>query len=286
MIEKPTIPLAEWPGLSNVKILRGDLIHPIVSGNKLYKLLPIIDKARSQNKSTLISVGGRYSNHLHALAWAGREFNFNTVGVVRGFSAQELTPTLMDCITWGMSIHFVDFQMYEQRYSPEFWQPWLDKYDRSFPIYEGGWSEEAIAGSKSWWRSIPSTTDVVICAIGSGSTFSGLLMSAPYNVEVIGVPVFKDPDQYTDLRSKITGVTGLNKSLPLWEGFAGRGFGKLSAEQKNFKVWFEGRTGIPLDPVYTAKAFYALHTQLALNPSLQNKNIVIMHSGGLQGNRT
>ena len=286
MLTIQPVHLSSWPARSTVKILRGDQIHPIVTGNKLFKLLPLLDKADAQGNKTLISVGGRYSNHLHALAWAGREANFKTVGLVRGFKEQALTPTLEDCQRWGMRLHFIDFTSYQQRHLDEFWQPWLARYEQAMAIPEGGWSTEAISGSKRWCQYLSRDTDVVICAVGSGSTLAGLLAGAAEGVQVIGVPVFKDPDNYSELRAKIESQLPANKKFSLWIDCAGRGFGKLTHQQQQFKAEFEAQSDIKLDPVYTTKAFHALHCRLQQDPEFARKSIVILHTGGLQGNRS
>ena len=53
-----------------VFIKRDDLIHPIISGNKWRKLKYILEKARVEQKTHLVTFGGAYSNHLMATAAA------------------------------------------------------------------------------------------------------------------------------------------------------------------------------------------------------------------------
>ncbi len=274
-----------WPVYPNVTIVRGDLLHPVVSGNKLFKLIPLLNKAKREDKSVLLSVGGRYSNHLHALAWAGHESAMQTVGLVRGYEAQPLTPTLVDCQKWGMHIHFISHDEYESRYSDDFWTFWLRRYEHSLRIDEGGWSAEAIQGSALWWQGIDPKTTLVVCAIGSGSTYAGLVLSKPKQVKVVGVPVFRDPDNYQNLVRKLTDVGVAMGDIHLWPEGAGRGFGKLNAQQRAFKDVFEKQNNCELDPVYTTKVFHALALRLNSDDSLQKHQISVIHTGGLQGNR-
>jgi 1-aminocyclopropane-1-carboxylate deaminase len=265
--------------------VRGDLLHPVVSGNKLFKLIPIVQKATSSGCNTLISVGGRFSNHLHALAWVGNELGLSTVGIVQGYLEQEETPTLADCRRWGMTIHFVDRITFQKRYSYDFWKSWLEHYPRAFRVNEGGWSSEAIHGSGMWWEGIPEETDIVVTPIGSGSTYAGLSKSSSKHCSVVGVPVYKDPDGYSDLKLKLL-ETGINESdIQLWTGYSGKGFGRLDSRISTFKVNFELTTGVMLDPVYTAKSFFALSDKLEHDSALGQKKIAILHTGGLQGSR-
>jgi 1-aminocyclopropane-1-carboxylate deaminase len=67
-----------------VAVLRLDLLDPLISGNKWFKLKPHIEAAAAAGADGLISLGGAHSNHLHALAAAGRRFGFETVGLLRG----------------------------------------------------------------------------------------------------------------------------------------------------------------------------------------------------------
>ncbi len=285
MISDSQLVSQHWPAYSNVTIVRGDLLHPVVSGNKLFKLIPLLDKARREDKSVLLSVGGRYSNHLHALAWAGHESGLQTVGLVRGYEAQPLTPTLLDCQKWGMHIHFISHDEYENRYSDDFWAFWLGRYEHSLRIDEGGWSAEAIQGSAQWWRGIDPKTTLVVCAIGSGSTFAGLVLSKPKQVTVIGVPVYRDPDNYQSLVRKLTDVGVAMADIHLWAEGAGRGFGKLNMQQQAFKYEFEKQNDCELDPVYTTKVFHTLAQKLGSDNTLQKHHIAVIHTGGLQGNR-
>jgi len=281
----PSLVCSPWPERQNISVVRGDLLHPMVSGNKLYKLQPLIESALGTGRRTLVSVGGRYSNHLHALAWACREAGLESVGLVRGYAAQALTPTLIDCQNWGMSLHFIDRKAYQDRYDEAFWQKWLALYPNAMRLNEGGWSPESIAGSALWWQGIAADTQRVICPVGSGCTLAGLAISAPPSTQVVGVPVFRDAENYQQLRAKLGSLTLGPSDYSLWSDFAGPGFGKLSPAQRAFSQAFSEESGIALDPVYTAKVFYALAAQLAIDSNLCREKIAILHTGGLQGCR-
>jgi len=232
-----------------------------------------------------VSVGGRYSNHLHALAWACQAVGLESVGLVLGYPAQALTPTLIDCQNWGMRLHFVDRQEYQGRYDDAFWHRWLALYPNAMRLNEGAWSPESMAGSALWWQGIAAETERVICAVGSGCTLAGLAINAPPGTQVVGVPVFRDAENYRDLHAKLASLAPPLTEYQLWTDFAGPGFGRLSPEQRNFSRAFTEESGITLDPVYTAKVFYALAAHLAMDPELGRQKIAILHTGGLQGCR-
>ena len=100
-------PILGIPQLS-VDILRLDKIHPLVSGNKWYKLKYNVERACELGYQRLLSCGGPHSNHLHALASVGKALGFSTLAFVRGYAHLPLTETLRDCQKMGMEMIFVD----------------------------------------------------------------------------------------------------------------------------------------------------------------------------------
>jgi 1-aminocyclopropane-1-carboxylate deaminase len=69
----------------NISLLvkREDLNHPYLSGNKWHKLKYNLEEAKKQDKDTLLTFGGAYSNHIYAVAAAGKLFNFKTIGMLQ-----------------------------------------------------------------------------------------------------------------------------------------------------------------------------------------------------------
>mgnify|MGYP006195482519 CR=1 FL=1 len=65
-------------------IKRDDLLHPIISGNKFRKLKYNLQEAKQLGCSKLLTFGGAFSNHIVAVAGAGNEFGFETIGIIRG----------------------------------------------------------------------------------------------------------------------------------------------------------------------------------------------------------
>ena len=76
------------------------------------------------------------------------------------------------------------------------------------------------------------------------------------------------------------------KNFELLNDFHFGGYAKHPKELIDFMNDFWQRTGIPSDIVYTSKLFYAAEQLIAANYFPHNSKIVIIHSGGLQGNRS
>jgi len=92
-IEAPSVAIAKKKGIS-LWIARADKVHPLASGNKLYKLLPNIEYAKQHNYSQLLSFGGAFSNHIYALALYSESVGLQSVAIIRGEKEYALNPTL------------------------------------------------------------------------------------------------------------------------------------------------------------------------------------------------
>jgi len=106
-----------------IAIKREDLIHPFISGNKYRKLKFNIEDAKANNVKTLLTFGGAFSNHIAAVAYAGKEYGFNTIGVIRGEELREkkdLNPTLTFAKSCGMQFEFVSREVYRTKTNDDF----------------------------------------------------------------------------------------------------------------------------------------------------------------------
>jgi len=117
------IPINLPKGIALV-IKREDLIHPFVSGNKFRKLKYNLLQAKAENQSTLLTFGGAYSNHIAAVAYAGKENGFQTIGIIRGDELAdkiENNPTLKFAQECGMQFEFVSRETYRLKTEATFW---------------------------------------------------------------------------------------------------------------------------------------------------------------------
>ena len=104
----------------SLSVLRLDLIHNVVSGNKLYKLHFFLKDAIEQSSEGIITFGGAYSNHLVATAFACREAGLKSIAIVRGEQPKTLSHTLKACLEFGMQLNFVSRRAYDQKELPDF----------------------------------------------------------------------------------------------------------------------------------------------------------------------
>jgi 1-aminocyclopropane-1-carboxylate deaminase len=285
--------------LPPLEIYRDDLNHPTVSGNKLHKLKPNIELAKKLECRTLLSFGGAYSNHLHALAWASMEAGLASIGLVRGELHAELTPTLADCRTWGMRLLPTPRKTYRELQDTlaagnmtYLAQDLLPQLFSNIPkntlvIAEGGSNALAIKSLTNAYQEIFEQARYenithAVCATGTGATVAGLSKAVPNGVKVIGVQAVAEGDATGARIHSWLGHTPNN--LEIMPGHLG-GFAKTPNELLRFIQEFESTRGIPLDPIYNGKVLYKL-ANLAKEGYFSPKDkVLVIHTGGLQGKR-
>ncbi len=268
-------------------IKRDDVLHPVVSGNKWRKLKYILDDALDRGADTLVGMGGAYSNHLHALAYAGRELGLNTQAWVRGERPSGSNPTLTDLENWGMALRFVSREDYRQLrcYKSPGSLPGLGPGQYWLP--EGGAAALALRGVGEIVDEIAIDYDTLVVACGTGTTLAGLLAALPSERRLLGVSALKGGDfLYDDVRQLLPAHVGENRDWQILLDYHHGGFAKTSPVLLDFIVSMRDRFGLPLEPVYTGKTLYAIYDLMRQGYFKRGQRIVFIHSGGLQGTRT
>ncbi|MBP7184198.1 MAG: 1-aminocyclopropane-1-carboxylate deaminase/D-cysteine desulfhydrase [Saprospiraceae bacterium] len=265
---------------------RDDLLHPIVSGNKARKLKYNLLQANQLGKSNIVTVGGAFSNHLLATAFAAHQCGFTSKAYVRGEASSAQNPTLSACAKFGMQLEFVSRTFFRNEKDN------ISIEERDYFVPEGGSSRLACEGVAEVIDEIQNDTNhlqpnYIICACGTSSTYSGLVLGADkfgLDAEVIGVPVLKGNfHRDTILQNHQEWGINLHRAPKLWEGFHGGGYAKADKKLIDFINQFRLETGIPLDPIYTGKLVFAVFEMMQNNFFQEGDRILIYHSGGLQG---
>ncbi|MGJ7517286.1 1-aminocyclopropane-1-carboxylate deaminase/D-cysteine desulfhydrase [Pseudomonas baetica] len=274
-----------------VAVLRLDLIDPLISGNKWFKLIEHLRAADQAGAKGIISLGGAHSNHLHALAAAGKRFGFATVGLLRGHPQE--TPTVKDLQAFGMQLHWLGYGGYRARHAPGFWEPWLAQYPDLFTVPEGGGGLQGAVGCLQLKTMVNeqlnglawSDYDGWWLACGTGTTLSGLVLAEAGEHPVYGALAVPDDHGVAQQVEQIlqeAGVTGLIYGL--FDASRG-GFAKVDPLLLEFIDQTEQATGMALEPLYTGKALLALKHQVEAGRFAPGTRLVFVHTGGLQGRR-
>lgn len=277
---KPTLPAT----VHRLELLRLDQLDAELGGNKWFKLKPHLEHAEAQGVATLGSFGGRHSNHLYALAAAGKRFGFNTIGFVRGYPEQQSTPTLGHLRGFGMRIILLPHGEYRLRHSADYCQHLAQEYDLML-IAEGGRDERVLGAFTELWASLAEPLDVDYLALpaGTGTTLAGLVSSAPAGLFLKGFSALRDQGSIAESVSELLSECELEPGVS-WrvdDRWHCGGFGKVSAELAHFLTAFEASTHIELDPIYTAKMLFGVVSDIA--NSERPQKVLAIHTGGLQG---
>lgn len=267
-------------------IKRDDLLHPEISGNKWRKLKYVLRHALSADARGLLTFGGAYSNHLHALAAAGRQLQLATVGMVRGEPSSAGNPTLSDASTWGMALEFVDRQSYRLRHTPAYLAQLAHRYPGYHIVPEGGSCSLALPGVAELWQELPQQIDELILPVASGGTLAGLLSARPANTRLRGYAVLKAKHWLADTVRQLYPPAASDAGWQLQLEHHGGGYAKCPAQDQAAIARLAAELGIPLEPIYSGKALLGLFRDIAAGSYSPGSRLVFLHTGGLQGARS
>ena len=292
MANQPLLQPLLLPGLpaevGRLSVLRLDQIGEGASGNKLFKLKYNLLAARRAGYDRLLSFGGAYSNHIHALAMAGRDQGMGTVGVIRGDVGTPLNPCLQDAVAAGMELHFISRSDYRRRHEPQWLAAWQQRFSDCFVIPEGGSNRLAVQGCREIADWLPGDCDTVLLPVGTGATMAGIACARP-DLRVIGVSVLKNARYLEREVQCLIHDSGAkdNGNWSIEHRFHGGGYARLDRDLAQSLWQLQQHSELPLEPIYSGKALWALQ-QLMVRRELAagfNQHIVFIHTGGLQGLR-
>lgn len=303
-----------------------DAIHPIISGNKWRKLAPTLAEyvaKHDQLPQQIVSFGGGYSNHLHALSYICTVFNIEFHAFIRGNYTQQLTPCLTDLNEWGTHLHWLTKIEYKQRHELAYLTALHSKFPEALIIPEGGSNEHAPLGvaecvnemlvqlkqaahaPKNTTRPILQQRHVIVTPVATAATLAGLIYGVAkqmeihpqLNIDILGIAVLKGhPKEAQDYLERLT-LTHLSQftessnhpkiTLPNWKidhSFHSGGYAKTSPELLDFCAQNNAER-IKLEPVYSGKVAFALKQLIETKALSAYDNIIMVHTGGLQGHR-
>jgi len=265
-----------------LSILRLDEVHPVISGNKLFKLIYFLEEAEKSQHKTIITFGGAYSNHLAATAVACEQLNLRSIGIVRGEQPKLLSHTLQFCLDHGMQLTFISRSEYKNLDEQV-----LLKLEKKFGPYilipEGGFSIKGKQGASLIIAYFEDKSFTHICLpVGTATTFAGIVEANKESSEVIGFGVLKNmqdiPERFRELQ------VGLLKKYSFIGDYHIGGYAKKTLELISFMNKFYEKHSIPLDFVYTGKMMGGVYDLISKNYFPRGSEILCIHTGGLQGN--
>lgn len=270
-----------------VDVLRLDRIHPIVSGNKWFKLKGHLQKALETPDAPILTFGGAWSNHIVAAAFAAKEYGLSSIGIIRGERPPVLSATLKDAMAYGMHLEFITRQNYARKEEPDFLDQLTSKYPGAYIIPEGGGGIPGILGCTDILKNVDTTVHThILCAIGTGTTFLGLAQAIRKDQQLLGVPVLKGLESLTAIDRDHHLSPDLQTRCRLLPGYHFGGYARHPQQLLDFMNRFYLDTSIPTDIVYTGKLFFALQDSIRQAFFPPSSHLLVIHSGGLQGNQS
>ncbi len=276
--------------MGNVSLLRLDAGGGLAPGNKYFKLMGNLAQARRLGVGRLLSFGGAWSNHLHALAAVGAEQGFATVGSVRGDEAAADTAMLADVRAWGMQLVRVSRSGYRRRHDPDYLVQLQHRFAPCLLIPEGGANDAGARGCMAIATMIRTGAPAfrrILVPVGTGTTLAGLAAGLDPDCEVIGVSALKGA---ADLEQRVGhALASITADATAHWRILHRdhcgGFARVSPGLREFMQAFEAVQGVALEPVYTGKMLYAIHQRLRSGEWSPDAPLLAIHTGGLQGRR-
>ncbi len=262
-------------------VKREDRIHPFVSGNKYRKLKYNLIEAKNKGSKTLLTFGGAYSNHIAAVASAGKTFGFETIGVIRGEELSDKehpNATLNFAKECGMQFKFVSREDYRNKTSKVFIDNLEKEFGTFYLIPEGGTNPLAIKGCEEILTDEDNDFDYICTAVGTGGTISGLINCSKPGQQVLGFSALKGDFLQQDI-SKF--VTKANWEIIIDYHFGG--YAKINEALISFINQFKSDHKIPLDPIYTGKMMFGIFDLIEKGFFPNESRILAIHTGGLQG---
>lgn len=271
-------PLTIWAGKAvEAAVLRLDKIHPVISGNKWFKLRYYIQEAKELGRKQIVTFGGAWSNHIVATAAICKMNNITASGIIRGEEPASWSSTLLQAKEYGMQLHFISRDEYAEKKIPLSLQD-----DKNYLISEGGFGEKGAVGAASILDEINKNFTHYCCAVGTGTMMAGLINAIVPGQQVIGASAMKN--NYALNENVRSLVTTESEEWQLLHDYHFGGYAKHTPELLRFMNEFYSQTGIPSDFVYTGKLFYAIGDLLRADFFPPGSRLLLIHSGGLQGN--
>ena len=270
-------PLLEEKGVA-LWLKREDLNHPLAPGNKCRKLKYNLAEAKKQGFKKLLTFGGAYSNHIHAVAGLGKVEGFETIGVIRGEGYAELNPTLRFAKEQGMHLHYMNRSTYREKESDRVLRMLEQQYGDVYLIPEGGTNALALKGCAELAGELP-PFDYLCCPAGTGGTLAGLVSGAGGKGNLLGFSALKG----NFLNAKVADLLALincgHQNWRVTDEFCFGGYAKTKPELLEFITQFEAQHAILLDPIYTAKMMYGIWHRLKSDYFKPGSKVIVIHTG-------
>jgi D-cysteine desulfhydrase len=272
------------------------------SGNKIRKLEFLVREAQDQRCDILVTCGALQSNHARATAAVAAKLGLQCLLVLRGNPQEMFDGNVLLDRFLGADIFYVTPEEYQKmdEVFASIDQRLRKSGQKPYFIPEGGSNALGafgyVAALEEIYHQLKAQglrIDSVICAVGSGGTYAGLLLGKKlldHSAEIYGINVGGTAEYF---QNKILGI--IEEALHLYhlpvqikkdevqiiDGYVGLGYGQSQIQELELILDIARKEGIILDPVYTGKAMYGLLDLLRKQPKRFGQNVLFLHTGGI-----
>lgn len=274
-----------YPGEISLIVRRLDVVDPVTGGNKWFKLHYNLERLLKEGYSKMVTFGGAWSNHIAATARIGKLSGIETVGIIRGEPTLNQNVTLSRAKSDGMKLIFVSRESYKIKNESSFLKQVLEDHASYFVIPEGGSNYEGVVGCIEILEDHDAVFTDIVVACGTGTTAAGLIISLGNNQKLTGISVLRDQNSIEKNIESFLKQFNPENNLQNWSvqhDFHFGGYGKTNPILTQFIDDFNKKTGIPLEPVYTAKMFFGLEKLIHQGYFKPGAKILAIHTGGMQ----
>ncbi len=287
----------------NIWIKRDDLTGVETSGNKIRKLEYSFYEALEKKADVVITAGGIQSNHARSTAAVAARLGIKSHLVLSGQKDAVIEGNYLLDLMLGAKVTVLDekkecislqakMEEIADEYRSSGHNPYIIPVGASNGIGNLGYIG-AIKEIAEQEKEIGTKFDLIVCAAGSGGTYSGLYLgNLIYGLDkkIVGFTVCDNKEYFEKVSKIIIGETGLilgekfeTEDLTFIDGYKGLGYAISKEDELKFISGIASKEGIILDPVYTGKAFYGLYNEILKGSFEGYENILFIHTGGLYG---
>ncbi|MCM3570271.1 D-cysteine desulfhydrase family protein [Neobacillus mesonae] len=286
----------------NLYLKRDDFTGTEVSGNKVRKLEFSVQDALQKGCDTLITAGGIQSNHCRATAAVAAKLGLGCDLVIRGEIPTRFEGNLFMDKALGARVHLIPLEESREEkmdaivknLKGQGYKPYVIPVGASNAVGSLGYAAamEEISRQES---SLGIHFDEIVIAVGSGGTYAGLWYANQKqgaHRKIHGFAVDHNTEVFVEIITEILNEMYDNAGLRapkeyndilINDQYIGDGYAKSRPDELAFIMKIARENGFLLDPVYTGKAFYGLVSEIQKGSFKDAKNILFIHTGGLQG---
>jgi 1-aminocyclopropane-1-carboxylate deaminase len=282
-----------WAASPQILVKHSEKNHPIVSGNKWYKLKYNVEMAQQKGLGLIITFGGAWSNHIHATAFYAKEQGLKSIGIIRGERPEELSSTLRDAEKWGMQLEFITREAYREKHTEDFKMWLLAEYGPAHIIPEGGANYLGVNGCMDMLDKADEAYDIICCAGGTGTMAAGLALRLKPHQKLMVFSSLKGGFMKDQVQNHLLyflmdkeATDEVMSAMQFMDDYHFGGYARHTQELVDFILKKKEEKGWWLDQVYTAKMMWGIDDLVKKGFFTPDQRILAIHSGGLQGLRS